>query len=1820
MEDDSSVTVALRAGDIISITAPGDQALDGTTFLVSAITDTSVELVGRGGAEETLEIDDGDITNPNITAITIVSRGDLTGYSDSLGLAEGGLVRIHLEGGERVDGAIVKKEEDAVVIRPLDGGEPFTLDFAYRGIPEGLGIERIEPIAENLMPSVQTVQEETTKQLESQILEADTIQIGPELDEITQVVDVPDAQKRFGLAAQLDDLQDELLSVVPNNERTASTLASIHSIVQRYKELRAAYSAEDERGVGGALPAKGPDFQPAQTGISTLTDVPTWVKPVISQSKYAYDAEIEAGEESGLGLIPTTLPERQERVERVLASYEAGTLGPGTSSFASFLRAMAKVEVTAVPGSSGLTQERAQSQFEVVVSTDGELVASAVGPGGKPTAVRNFGRVVLPPTYIYQAERSRDGDLRTRAVPAALGEDLQLVGILTSPYKDAKAAYNQRLGPGIMIRAAQSLGAPRDKDGDILERASGDPDLADCILSRRVYVAPPAASEGGAAWDTLVTEVLPTSLELVQALAEIRPLPLSVSECLEWIAPYGYARDNIESGTLTLIEALVAKGMSAALADAKREVGEIPTSAPQDSPSPLDLLASQQLRKLVQTGYRIDKDACSASMCASSIWYHMCAVDSGRLFSAALAYSNVELLMADGSMKIKELDEWIASPTKSRGRCSTFVLAKRAEETSEGVNPLMTGPSADIYDPELDPTPYGIAASIPPTSDPIDYLMEALKIDRETAARHQEAITSKTRRVVDGDRAELIRRDGSTSLFIWKKGKWVEDKTTTASPVGSSQNGLCDAQPACVSVQTGKQCVSTSEAPTVIAKANLRSALDNIAELFDTEVLAAKSEMKARGQELLARASARVHALLRSRLSALTQKTLIRPTAGGRVEPEEAVRNHVLSLGDMASRQTAIKRFVEGLTRAAIEDRGEDPNWLYSVNTGKMLLPSFYDTLATVFLDKGDYIGAVEEICRTRGTLSDDGESWVDKHSGYEIVAISFDTSEGYTEDGFKQQSRALLAKDLNIDGQAQTDSFASPEAKAISVIARGLALAMGVDVTAQLDMIVGGAVKAHTRLIPSEARFRKALEAARAKGRKKGDDYESLVAQSLVISAAVYLLVALQTTLPPTVIRRRIPGCSPTLNGYPLGPAGDDRSVEYMACVLASMKGGGGPWRGVKRTSRASLVRKMLVVLEKHVMRDQGVQAAYAGRRYYDSTHQEAQAVEIQSISWPGFLPPLRPVEVDGVAKPTPAFTASLMRDVQTGKPAQFRALGTLNGKIAYFALQYTQGLRSIVSEEEAHLRTADEVPFLENSCCSDGPTLPLAYFGAKRPSLLAANDATGEIYNAISTVARMARAPMLFDPADTKRKYPDPPAGFAKATIYRAFIHYCRWGTDLASPGELLPVCGPPPASLSLSSTIDEQIASLEGQGKSYDAALLLDLLDIVNLRNKVELDLYSGASSPLQNLRSQLQRLADADSTVVPQVLVQKLESALDSFELDTEGGRSLRNYLATSNDKMLKGLLASFARSPAFNLSKAVRRCLETLKGQGCEAYVRSMTRVLPAMIVSGQSYENVRPPAHWGLSRIHARDYASILQRHFEPLRKLYGHKGVKAILEEWMIRTEPLWPLVAQIPVLPGDGPLSERTYDLLSRYCVLLCLSSLIEAFAGVRYEATAGDRGASIVRGEEGADVAHSFLKIICTSAEVVGMDLQQIKDRVNRSKEKEKDGITAYLKNMTDEEREIENLFKNNKLGKWSAGLQKGVSQYDQGTYDRERGAIDDLALAELREGSSDIVSELTGDIYAMDRLEAIAEEERAEAEAYDMSALPDDDDYGDEDGDM
>ena len=44
--------------------------------------------------------------------------------------------------------------------------------------------------------------------------------------------------------------------------------------------------------------------------------------------------------------------------------------------------------------------------------------------------------------------------------------------------------------------------------------------------------------------------------------------------------------------------------------------------------------------------------------------------------------------------------------------------------------------------------------------------------------------------------------------------------------------------------------------------------------------------------------------------------------------------------------------------------------------------------LADVYINKGDYQTELDTICAEQGTISDDGNNWVDKYSGYTIKNI----------------------------------------------------------------------------------------------------------------------------------------------------------------------------------------------------------------------------------------------------------------------------------------------------------------------------------------------------------------------------------------------------------------------------------------------------------------------------------------------------------------------------------------------------------------------------------------------------------------------------------------------------------------------------------------------------------------------------------------------------------------------------------------------------------------------------------------------------------------
>jgi hypothetical protein len=145
--------------------------------------------------------------------------------------------------------------------------------------------------------------------------------------------------------------------------------------------------------------------------------------------------------------------------------------------------------------------------------------------------------------------------------------------------------------------------------------------------------------------------------------------------------------------------------------------------------------------------------------------------------------------------------------------------------------------------------------------------------------------------------------------------------------------------------------------------------------------------------------------------------------------------------------------------------------------------------------------------------------------------------------------------------------------------------------------------------------------------------------------------------------------------------------------------------------------------------------------------------------------------------------------------------------------------------------------------------------------------------------------------------------------------------------------------------------------------------------------------------------------------------------------------------------------------------------------------------------------------------------------------------------------------------------------------------------------------------------SEMLTEFIQIICNNKDIIDVSYEDVMEKVLRSKEKEKTQITDYLKHLTDEEREIENIFKNSKLERWNKGLQKGLTQYVQDTYDEERAKLEETAILEKKLGINDLVTNMNKDIYLLDLLVDQEAEKEILNEQYNIEHIVGDDDFGD-----
>jgi len=96
------------------------------------------------------------------------------------------------------------------------------------------------------------------------------------------------------------------------------------------------------------------------------------------------------------------------------------------------------------------------------------------------------------------------------------------------------------------------------------------------------------------------------------------------------------------------------------------------------------------------------------------------------------------------------------------------------------------------------------------------------------------------------------------------------------------------------------------------------------------------------------------------------------------------------------------------------------------------------------------------------------------------------------------------------------------------------------------------------------------------AKGSKtKLPTYENSINESYMILTFVFIIIAIQVSVPEIKSRKNFPGCIKSFTGYPI--FNDNNSgLVYIACVAHKMRSSAEPWNAISRLKPEGIVRRI--------------------------------------------------------------------------------------------------------------------------------------------------------------------------------------------------------------------------------------------------------------------------------------------------------------------------------------------------------------------------------------------------------------------------------------------------------------------------------------------------------------------------------------------------------------------------------------------------------------------------------------------------------------------
>ena len=1742
-------------------------------------------------------------------------------------------------------------------------------------------------------------------EIKQQLAEADEIIFGNYLDPVQEFNIIDKDKYRYDLQEQANDLLDNIISKLPTNKRTDTNLNLIHSMITRFLQLRTEYSVLDENGTIIGFIKKNADYKPLVEYLSTIQNTLNWIYYVTDTKKKIYEERLPENVPSDVFALSNA--EAAFNLYNIFESYKSDEM-EYDNNYAHLYNSIANEMIPFIQSDKpGLLSTEISKNLIGITNNLDNMFSTTYSELGIDKNNKSTPNALRESKFFVQqynigltrlkADSFKGSHYHPKLIPMTSNDPITISSILTLPepfvrYSKINLPQTNILNKANLNKIPFQLSFFLNQkqlyqDVDIsnleIDFDYEEGNFLNNVKKFNLQLEETSKLSPAELFRRYLDIVIPKNKVLFALTKKYITGTLSIVNILDYLEPFMIYSNDLTFKQYKIFNYFIYSKISEYNRKyiLKSRFFNALSSHYTYKKSHQTLLhlfdSNKEVKRMVIKYYNFD-----ASMVKNDdeVITTIVKVDQGRFFNECMSFINLPLLVAPGLMhQLTQTDQQLNNKKKqdvTNTKCQNS-LSKiyHTQEELDNDNDKVI-----YFDPALDHTDYSVLNKYKKEQHSQDYndflrflteKMTLLYPDHKDPQYLAETLILGKKEIRDND---MAYNTFTQETYKRVENKWIKDNVNVGTLF--DYNTLCLIKNSCVennkmikSIEPDA-CISVSLMKDQLLINDINTMLDN----FDKNYQYGKTKLKQVIDKALTRLGTQADASQRFQFNSVIKYNIQQYNLGlelkdkerHEVSPYLPLLEKISSLEDFVQKQSFIIKFCEKFTRAfypntfnLIYNEEESKYWRYCVQTNTKLVPTFMLEIAeSYFHDRDNLNHTIDEIISRQGKLSDDGDSWVDEHSGLVIKMINMVEEEEYDE-GFKIKSRGLLEEDqykvVETDVVIDSPENMNPLSKVIYMIISSLAANSFVNIDSKYPFIINTITSLilNPNVIEKEESYKERVK----KSNKKMPSYELLFNSTLMYLTAGMFIISAQTSIPSIQPRRTFPGCVKSLTGFPLNGEGDLSTIIYFSCILFNIKTPEAPWNVLKSLNVESIGDKIKFFMNKHLLPLSDIQQLLASKNEYLQNNVLAHTIqEVNLSSWDNFRPPLKPVQIKTISPLADNYTSSIVSDIKRGNYKQEEKLLMLASKIILYSLEIVQFVQQVVSKKNMLLVSSNN-PYLENACCNEENVLEttLEYFIKQKPEIGKNNELSAMIEKFLYEVVLFSKASMMLSIEDTKIRYPPLLNVVSDSVMFKTLIYYCNYRSLLPIPLNLIHFCKSKPAFLDIRDEVELQITKMKANSMSFSKQEFLKLIQLVSQQNSYYVNINRTTLSSLQLQRNFYTQFDPKYNSILPSQFVQLMKETLDSFDVNvTEVDlRDLRNYLETNN-KMLKKDIEGFIKAQVKitkNEQGKIHTFLERLNTwngknvedldessfynffQYCKNLICLFSKTLPKSILT-KTIHKLSCPSYWGLSKKHTNELEKNVEDFYENYNKYFDSPALIPILQSVISSAHVIikasFNLVSYFPFKQPDitQPLlfDKRTAGLLITYYLLrmfqtfIYVSSHSDQFLLSEMnvlpisseEESLGEMfyGEKKVLKQVTAELLQSYIQTGIQIKKDIDVSSKDIEKMVFRLSQAEKNTYTERLEKYSQEKRDVENELKKNKLGTWNKGLQKGLRVYDPENYDQEREFMYNISRIERNIRQNGLTNNEDIDEVIEERMNELAIEQEIDADERNIRMLPED----------